>query len=127
MPKSIREEVDMRTILVIDDVAHVRMLYTEELQQCGYTVIGSDGTGNPLLLVAEHSPDLIILDIKLGGKSGLDLLQTIRQQHPKLPIILSTAYDSFRFDMKSVAADAYVVKSYDSTELMEKVRALAPL
>ncbi len=116
----------MRTILVIDDEAHVRMLYTEELRQRGYVVIGSDGTGNPLLLVAEHKPDLIILDIKLGGKSGLDMLQTIRLQHPKLPVILSTAYDSFRFDMKSVAADAYVVKSYDSTELMEKVKALLP-
>lgn len=117
----------MKTIMVIDDEEHVRMLYTEELQQLGYAVVGSDGSGNPLLLVAEHKPDLIILDIKLGGKSGLDILQTIRLQHPKLPIILSSAYDSFRFDMKSVAADAYVVKSYDSTELMEKVKKFAPL
>ncbi|NCD25573.1 MAG: response regulator [Deltaproteobacteria bacterium] len=117
----------MKTILIIDDEAHVRMLYTEELQQQGYVVVGSDGSVNPLALVAEHKPDLIILDIKLGGKSGLDLLQTIRQKHPKLPVILSTAYDSFRFDMKSVAADAYVVKSYDSSELIAKVRVLAPL
>jgi Response regulator receiver domain. len=46
--------------------------------------------------------------------SGLDLLQTIRSRHSTLPIILSTAYDSFRIDLKSIAADAYVVKSYDS-------------
>lgn len=116
--------MDGKTVLVIDDEAHVRMLYAEELRAQGYTVTLSDGSEDPIELVELHRPDLIILDIKLGGRSGLDLLQTIRCRHADLPIILSTAYDSFRCDLKSIAADAYVVKSYDSTELMDKVREL---
>ena len=70
---------------------------------------------------SRNSPDLVILDIKLGEKSGLDVLQTLRSRHAALPIILCTAYDSFRHDLKSIAADAYVVKSYDSSELMDTV------
>jgi len=113
-----------KTVLVIDDEEHVRMLYAEELKAQGYTVALSDGSEDPLALVKTHRPDLIILDIKLESKSGLDVLQTIRCKYATLPVILSTAYDSFRYDLKSIAADAYVVKSYDSSELMQKVRSL---
>ncbi len=116
--------MDRKTVLVIDDEEHVRMLYAEELRAQGYDAVDSDGNEDPLALVDKHKPALVILDIKLGALSGLDLLQTIRSRHAALPVILCTAYDSFRFDLKSIAADAYVVKSYDSTELMQKVREL---
>jgi len=114
----------MATILIIDDEAHVRMLYEEELTQLGHEVKSADGDGDMATLVGTISPDLIILDIKLDGKSGLDVLQEIRARHAEVPIILNTAYDSFRYDLKSIAADDYVVKSYDSSELLEKVRQL---
>lgn len=114
-----------KTVLVIDDDEHVRLLYTEELRMSGFEAVASDGSGDPVALVDEHKPDVIILDIKLGVRSGLDVLQLIRGSYAQLPIILCTAYDSFRYDLKSIAADAYVVKSYDSTELMKKVRAFA--
>lgn len=110
-----------KTILIIDDEAHVRMLYAEELRAKGYVPVTSDGSEDALALVEKHAPDLIILDVKLGEKSGLDVLQQIRSQHVSLPIIICTAYDSFRIDLKSIAADAYVVKSYDSSDLMAKV------
>lgn len=116
--------MDRKTVLVIDDEEHVRMLYAEELRALGYDVALSDGSEDPLTLVEEHKPDLIILDIKLESRSGLDMLQIIRCRHAELPIILCTAYDSFRFDLKSIAADAYVVKSYDSSELMRTVEKL---
>lgn len=116
--------MDRKKVLVIDDEEHVRMLYAEELRALGYEVALSDGSDDPLALVEDHKPDLIILDIKLESRSGLDMLQGIRCRHGKLPIILCTAYDSFRFDLKSIAADAYVVKSYDSTELMRTVEKL---
>jgi DNA-binding response OmpR family regulator len=116
--------MDRKTVLVIDDEEHVRMLYAEELRALGYAVVLSDGGEDPLALVEEHKPDLIILDIKLESRSGLDVLQIVRCKHARLPIILCTAYDSFRLDLKSIAADAYVVKSYDSSELMRKVEEL---
>lgn len=113
-----------QTVLIIDDEAHIRLLYTEELRQQGFVAVASDGQEDPLILMEKHKPDLIILDIKLGAVSGLDLLQEIRRKQATLPVILCTAYDSFRCDLKSIAADAYIVKSYDSSELLDTVRRL---
>ncbi len=111
------------TILVVDDERHIRMLYQEELEMEGYAVAVSDGEEPILDVVAREKPALVILDIKLGVKcSGLDLLQEIRSKYQDLPVILSTAYDSFQHDLKSIAADYYVVKSVDLTELKDRVR-----
>lgn len=108
----------MNTILVVDDEKHVRMLYEAELSAEGYTIIGSDGQEPILDLIARTKPDVVILDIKLGPNlSGLDLLQQIRTVHENLPVILSTAYSSFKTDFKAVVADYYVVKSVDLTDL----------
>lgn len=113
-----------RKILVVDDEQHIRMLYQEELQAEGYTVIVSDGRTDILELLEREDPDLVILDIKLEGNpmTGLDILQRIRGENTSLPVILSTAYDSFQHDLKSIAADAYVVKSVDSTLLKETIK-----
>ncbi|HCG03905.1 MAG TPA: two-component system response regulator [Desulfovibrio sp.] len=111
-----------KKILVVDDEKHIRMLYQEELEAEGYTVAVSDGREPILDVVAREKPLVVVLDIKLGPDlSGLDLLQEIRRGDPKLPVILSTAYDSFQHDLKSVVADYYVVKSVDLTELKSKV------
>lgn len=110
-------------VLVVDDEKHIRMLYQEELGAEGYEVTASDGQEPILDLVDRVRPQAVVLDIKLGAdRSGLDLLQEIRGQDPTLPVILSTAFDSFQHDMKSIAADFYVVKSVDLTELKGKVR-----
>ncbi len=110
------------TILVVDDEKHIRMLYQEELEGEGYQVVTSDGEEDILELLARVKPEVVVLDIKLGpNRSGLDLLQEIRGQDQALPVILSTAYDSFQHDLKSIAADYYVVKSVDLGELKSKV------
>ena len=109
-------------ILVVDDEKHIRMLYQEELEGEGYQVVVSDGEDDILPLLETVAPDVVVLDIKLGGnRSGLDLLQEIRGKDQAIPVILSTAYDSFQHDLKSIAADYYVVKSVDLGELKSKV------
>ncbi|BDQ36930.1 response regulator [Pseudodesulfovibrio nedwellii] len=110
-------------ILVVDDEKHIRMLYREELEADGYTVATSDGEEDILDVMERETPTIVILDIKLGvSRSGLDLLQEIRTKDLQIPVILSTAYDSFQHDLKSIAADYYVVKSVDLSELKDKVR-----
>ncbi|MDR2075930.1 MAG: response regulator [Desulfovibrio sp.] len=111
-------------ILVVDDEPHLRMLYQEELQPEGYTVVTSDGQEPIMAVIKRESPDLVLLDIKLAHVSGLDLLQSIRAENSLLPVILSTAYDSFQYDLKSIAADAYCVKSVDLTILKDAIRSV---
>lgn len=110
-------------ILVIDDEKHIRMLYQEELEGEGYEVATSDGEEPVLDVLTREVPQVVILDIRLGpDRCGLDLLQLIRTKGEHVPVILSTAYDSFQHDLKSIAADYYVVKSVDLSVLKSTVR-----
>jgi two-component system, response regulator, stage 0 sporulation protein F len=112
----------MAKILIVDDEEHIRFLYSEELTEAGYEVITADSGFKLLERIEEEQPDLVVLDIKMVDYNGLDLLQDIRNQFLDLPVILCTAYDTFKEDMKSIAADFYVIKSFDLTELKTKIK-----
>ena len=78
-----------------------------------------------MAVIGRENPDIVVLDIKLGGTvSGLDLLQTIRAENNTLPVVLSSAFESFQHDLKSIAADAYCVKSIDLTNLKETIKSV---
>jgi DNA-binding response OmpR family regulator len=111
----------MPKIFLVDDEEYIRVLYSEELKETGYEVISAESGYKVLETIEEEKPDLVILDIKMVDYNGLDILQDIRNHFYDLPVILSTAYDSFKVDMKSIAAGFYVVKSYDLTELKKKI------
>ena len=112
----------MPKILIVDDEEHIRFLYSEELSDDGYEVVTHDSGDQLLELIEKEKPNLVILDIKMVDYNGLDLLQDIRNKYYDLPVILCTAYDTFKEDMKSIAADFYVIKSFDLTELKNKVK-----
>jgi DNA-binding NtrC family response regulator len=114
-----------KKILVVDDESHIRMLYQEELQADGYEVALSDGREPILQVIDREKPHIVVLDIKLEGVgSGLDVLQAIRAVNSTLPVILSSAFESFQNDLKAIAADAYCVKSIDLTNLKETIRSV---
>ena len=111
----------MVKILVVDDEEHIRLLYSEELTEAGYEVITAADGSKLTERIENEKPDLVILDIKMIDYNGLDLLQEIRNKFYDLPVILCTAYDTFKEDIKSIAADFYVIKSFDLTELKKKI------
>ncbi len=114
-----------KKILVVDDESHIRMLYQEELQATGFEVALSDGREPIMKVIEREKPNVVVLDIKLGGSvTGLDLLQTIRAENTTLPVVLSSAFESFQHDLKSIAADAYCVKSIDLTNLKETIKSV---
>ena len=111
----------MQRILIIDDDPAIRLLYQEELHEEGYNVISSDGGNGVLQLVAEQKPDLILLDLKLGNRNGLDLLQEIRKEWWTIPVILLTAYPSFKLHSRSLKVHASVTKNSDLTGLKQQI------
>ena len=111
----------MAKILIVDDEEHIRYLYSEELSDAGYEVITAESGHLLLEKIEEEKPDLVVLDIKMVDYNGLDLLQDIRNKFYDLPVVLCTAYDTFKEDMKSIAADYYVIKSFDLSELKSKI------
>ncbi len=111
----------MAKILVVDDEEHIRLLYSEELSEAGYEVITAADGFKLIERIEEERPDLVVLDIKMIDYNGLDLLQEIRNKFYNLPVILCTAYDTYKEDIKAIAADFYVIKSFDLTELKKKI------
>lgn len=112
----------MPKILVVDDEVNVRNLYTQELEDEGHEVVTA-ATGNEALQHLERSkPDLVILDIKLELDNGLDVLRRMKEAQPNLSVILNSGYSTYRDDFSSWLADAYLVKSSDTSELLATVR-----
>jgi DNA-binding NtrC family response regulator len=71
--------------------------------------------------IEHEKPNLLILDIKMADCNGLEILLDIRNHFCDLPVILATAYYTLETDMKSIAADFCVLKSFDLTELKGKI------
>ncbi|MBW2059687.1 MAG: response regulator [Deltaproteobacteria bacterium] len=111
----------MAKVLIVDDEESIRLLYSEELTGDGYEVALAEDGHQLVERIEKEKPDVVILDIKMAEYNGLDLLQTIRERFYDLPVILCSAYSMFKGDLKSIAADYYVVKSSDLSELKRKI------
>ena len=114
----------MKTILVVDDDEAIRTLLQEELEDEGYKVLIATNARDALKMVASEALDLVVLDIRMPGMDGLEALPRILGLKEGLPVIMNTAYTQYQDSFMSWAADAYVVKSSDLTELKGKVKEL---
>ena len=109
-------------ILIVDDEENIRHLYEQELIDEGYeTLLARDGK-ECLEVVKNESPDLIILDIRMPRMDGLEAIGKIIEINKDIPIIINSAYSTYKDDFMSWAADAYVVKSYDLDSLKNTIR-----
>ncbi len=88
----------------------------------GYEVHSALSGDEALNTLAIIKPDLVILDINMPGTNGIDTLRSMKEKHPTMPVILSTAYQEFKQDLASWASDDYIVKSAYLTELLAAVK-----
>jgi DNA-binding NtrC family response regulator len=100
----------MANILIVDDQACVRDLIAEILFDEGHKVRSAGDVASAMKEVRSSWPELILLDLYLDGPQGFGLLRDIKRRHPDLPVIMVTAYDSFRDDPRLSQANGYVVK-----------------
>ena len=108
--------------MFIDDNESIRFLVQEELSLDGHRVwVAGDGpTG--LALVDQELPDLVILDLKMPGMSGMEVLRRLKAAHPDLPVFLFTAYDDYSEAALATGADGYFIKLADMGPLRESIR-----
>jgi DNA-binding response OmpR family regulator len=112
----------MKRILVVDDEEGIRQLYKKELEEEGYKVELAERGEEALKKLSRSKPDVVILDLKMPGMGGLEILERIREQDKDVPVIICTAYGEYKSDLTTWASDAYVVKSADLTELKRVIR-----
>ena len=114
----------MKRILVVDDEDHIRDYLTEELTDEGYEVLIATSAPEALKIIEKEELDLVVLDIRMPGMTGVEALPRILGLKENLPVILNTAYSQYQQDFMAWAANAYVIKSFDLTELKDKIKEL---
>jgi DNA-binding response OmpR family regulator len=112
----------VKKILVVDDEDNIRLLYQEELRDDGYDVFLAKNAEEAFTIIEQSPPDLITLDVKMPGMSGLDFLKKLKESKMNIPVILCSAYGTYKQDFKLWASEAYVVKSADLRELKMTIK-----
>ena len=110
-------------ILIVDDDPNILRLYKEELEEEGYNVVTASNGNEAIEQFEKEAPDLVTLDILLPDIDGIKLLRQMKEKRPRLPVIMSTAYD-YRDDFAVWASEAYIVKSADLSELKATIKKL---
>ena len=111
-----------KKILVVDDEEGLRLLYKEELEDEGAEGSLAASGMEALEKLEKGSVDLVLLDIKMPGMDGVEVLRRVKEKWKDLPVILCTAYPHYKHDFGTWASDAYVVKSSDLTELKQTIK-----
>jgi len=115
----------MSRILIVEDETRIASFVEKGLRASGFsTSVASDGN-TALALAATTEFDLLILDLGLPDKDGLEVLLDLRRTRPRLPVIILTARDSVRDTVAGLegGADDYVTKPFRFEELLARVRA----
>jgi len=110
-------------ILIVDDDQNILRLYKEELEEEGYTIVTASNGQEAMEQFDKEDPDLVTLDILLPDVDGIKLLRQMKEKRPRMPVIMSTAYD-YRDDFAVWASEAYIVKSADLSELKATIKKL---
>lgn len=112
-----------RKILVVDDEETVRRFLQRTLEDAGYDVITAANGQKALDKVSQFNIDLVLLDIKMPGLDGFEVLERIRQ-HSNIPVIMVSALGEVASKESSLGlgADDYVTKPFSTRELLARIQ-----
>ena len=113
-------------ILVVEDERKVAGALKSGLEVDGYDVALAETGEEGFLLASQQTFDLVVLDVKLPGRSGLEILATLRKRGVHWPVLILTARDTIedRVVGLDAGADDYLVKPFAIAELLARIRAL---
>jgi response regulator NasT len=111
-------------VLVVDDDRLVLATVTHGLAQAGFDVIDADNGDDAILLAREHRPELALLDIRMEGKSGFDVAETLRDAYG-IPFMFLSAFadEATLATVKSLGALAYLIKPLEVGQIVPAVEA----
>jgi two-component system KDP operon response regulator KdpE len=112
-------------VLVVDDEPAIRRLLRASLGVAGYEVIEAADAASAVALLAREKPDLVLLDLGLPDRDGLDLVRDLRQAGDRTPIIIlsSRGEERAKVEALDLGADDYVTKPFGIDELVARIRA----
>ena len=112
------------TVWIVDDDRSIRWVLEKALQQEGLTTVSFENADSVMQRLSRQQPDVIISDIRMPGSSGLDLLARLREQYPRLPVIIMTAHSDLDSAVASYQGGAfeYLPKPFDVDEAVSLVK-----
>jgi two-component system nitrogen regulation response regulator GlnG len=118
-----------KKILLVDDDDSIRWVLNESLVDLGLQVIQTNSADDAISFLQKQNFDLLISDVRMPGRSGIELLSYCQEQHPELPVIIMTAHSDLDSAVTAYSKGAfeYLPKPFDLDEVNEIIeRALTP-
>ncbi len=112
-------------VVLADDHQVVRRGIRDFLVEAGVEVVAEAEDGDQALqLILEYQPDVALLDIQMPKRSGIEVSRLVREQHPRVGLLILTAYDDDPFVIAALEAgvNGYVLKTADADEIVQAVR-----
>ena len=116
------------TVLIVEDDRSLREALVETIELAGFQGLAAQDAQEALEIIARATPNLIVSDVQMPGMDGYQLLQTLKQQTPEMPIILMTADGSITDAVKAMKLGAldYLVKPFEPNSLVDKINSVLP-
>ncbi|CCQ95006.1 two-component response regulator [[Clostridium] ultunense Esp] len=113
----------MKKVLIVDDQLGIRMLLTELLKKDGYETQQAANGREALALLGKESFHLILLDMKIPGMNGIEILREIRQRLPSIQVMMMTAYGELEMmeEARNLGVLHYFAKPFDVEEIRHEV------
>ncbi len=115
-------------ILIVDDQFGIRILLNEVFQKEGYNTFQAANGLQALDIVQKHDPDLVLLDMKIPGMDGIEILKRMKAIDPEIRVIIMTAYGELDMiqEAKSLGAITHFAKPFDIDDIRAAVRSNLP-
>lgn len=115
-------------ILIVDDQFGIRILLNEVFQKEGYNTFQAANGLQALDIVKKHDPDLVLLDMKIPGMDGIEILKRMKMIDPDIRVIIMTAYGELDMiqEARNLGAITHFAKPFDIDDIREAVRSNLP-
>ncbi|WML50603.1 response regulator [Neobacillus sp. PS3-34] len=111
-------------VLIVDDQFGIRILLNEVFQKEGYKTFQAANGLQALDIVKKHAPDLVLLDMKIPGMDGIEILKRMKVLDPDIRVIIMTAYGELDMiqEAKDLGALTHFAKPFDIDDIRAAVR-----
>ncbi|MEH7111064.1 response regulator [Neobacillus niacini] len=115
-------------ILIVDDQFGIRILLNEVFSKEGYQTFQAANGIQALEIVTKHDPDLVLLDMKIPGMDGIEILKRMKVINPDIRVIIMTAYGELDMiqEAKNLGAITHFAKPFDIDDIRAAVRKHIP-
>jgi two-component system response regulator (stage 0 sporulation protein F) len=113
-----------KKIVIVDDQFGIRILLREVFQREGYRTFEAANGPNAIELVKTENPDLVLLDMKIPGMDGLEILENLKKISPDIKVIIMTAYEELDIIEEALELGALTpfTKPFDIDQLVREVK-----